>query len=62
MQIADKILLFFRNSPKRNFALETRINDIFEGEKRNKLKEMCRTRWVERHKCSQTYSCQFFAA
>ena len=33
MQIADKISLFFNNSPKRQLALETWINEIFEEKK-----------------------------
>ena len=56
MQIADKISRFFSNTPKRLLALETWINDIFVGEKRKKLKEMCRTRWVERHEAFQVFS------
>ena len=41
---------FFKNSPKRWVALEIVINDLNADDrpKRTKLKEMCRTRWVER--------------
>ncbi len=41
MQTADSISRFFKHSPKRQLAL---IDDIFQGKKRYKLKEMCRTR------------------
>ena len=49
IQTADSISRFFKYSPKRQLSLEKWINDILPGEKRHKLKEMCRTRWVERH-------------
>ena len=45
MQVADKIALF-SNLPKRQATLEIWIQDILLGEKRKKLKGMCRTRWV----------------
>ena len=49
MQTADAVARFFNNSPKRQVLLETWIDKIFPDERRKKLKEMCRTRWVERH-------------
>ena len=49
IQTADSISRFFKYSPKRQLSLEKWINDILPDEKRHKLKEMCRTRWVERH-------------
>ena len=59
MQIADKVARFFGNSPKRQLALEARINDVFDGEKRKKLKEMCKTRWIERHEAFEVFSSLF---
>lgn len=57
METADKIARFFSNSPKRQLSLERWIHDIFfEEEKRTKLKEMCRTRWVERHEAFEVFS------
>ncbi len=56
MQVADKVARYFGNSPKRQLALEAWIHDIFQGEKRKKLKEMCKTRWVQRHEAFQTFS------
>ena len=60
MQTADTVARFFRNSHKRQLALEPWIEDIFEREERKKLKKMCRTRWVERHEALDVfliYSC-----
>ena len=56
MNIADKIVRFFSNSPKRQLSLEKWIGDTLEGEKRKKLKELCRTRWVERHEAFEVFS------
>ena len=55
-RIADKIARFFSNSPKRQATLEIWIQDILQGEKRKKLKEMCQTRWVERHEAFELFS------
>ena len=55
MQTADSISRFFKYSPKRQLALEKWIDDILLGEKRHKLKEMCRTRWVERHEAFEIF-------
>ena len=49
MQSADKVSQFFSNSPKRQLALEKWIDDLFTHEKQKKVKEMCCTRWIERH-------------
>ena len=51
MDIADKIVRFYNYSPKRQLNLESSIENIHEGEnqKVKKLKEMCKTRWVQRH-------------
>ena len=56
MQVADKIARFFSNSPKRQATLEIWIEDILQGEKRRILKEMCRTRWVERQEAFELFS------
>ena len=56
MQVADKITRFFSNLPKRQATLEIWIQDILQGEKRKKLKEMWRTRWVERHEAFELFS------
>ena len=56
MQTADKISRFFSNSPKRQLALEGWIDSVLPEEKRKKLKELCRTRWVERHEAFEVFS------
>jgi len=59
MQTADAIACFFKFSPKRQLALEKWIEDVLAGEKRKKLKEMCRTRWVEHHDVFEVF-CDLF--
>ena len=50
MGVVDSISGFFNNSPKRQRELEKWIANVLpREEKRRKLKEMCRTRWDERH-------------
>ena len=56
MQIADKISRFFNNSPKRQILLEEWIESTLPDENRKKLKELCRTRWVERHEAFEVFS------
>ena len=36
--------------------METWIDDLFPEEKWKKVKEMCRTRWVERHEAFEVFS------
>ena len=55
MTTADTVARFFNNSPKLQLALESWIGSIFQDEKRRKLKEMCCTRWVERHKTFEVF-------
>ena len=49
MDTADSICCFFSNSPKRQLALERWIQQKQKGERRSKLKSICKTRWAERH-------------
>ena len=56
MQTADTISRFFKNSPKRQLELEKWIDSVLPEEKRKKLKELCRTRWVERHEAFEVFS------
>lgn len=56
MQAADKIARFLKYSPKRQRALETWIDDLFPEEKWKKVKEICRTRGVERHEAFEVFS------
>ena len=62
MSCVDSIARFFHNSPKRQLCLERWIIDIYpESEKRRKLKEVCRTRWVERHEAYEVFIDLFMA-
>ena len=60
MQTADTVARFFNNSPKRQVLLDTWIDDtwidnVCPEERHKKLKEMCKTRWVERHEAFTVY-------
>ena len=55
MDTADSVCRFFSNSPKRQLAFETWIEQKLEGERRRKLKSICRTRWVERHEAFEIF-------
>ena len=55
MQSADKVSHFFSISPKRQLALEKWIDDLFTHERQKKLKEMCRTRWIEQHEAFESF-------
>ena len=55
MQTADSVARFFNNSPKRQLALEKWIDSVLPEERRRKLKEMCRTRWIERHEAFEVF-------
>lgn len=50
MGTADQVVRFFEFSPRKQVVLEEQL-DIFTASatSRSKLKELCRTRWVERH-------------
>ncbi len=56
MEVVDKTARFFSNSPKWQLSLETWIHDtLLDEEKRKKLKQMCRTRWIERHEAFEVF-------
>ena len=55
MQTADSVSRFFSNSPKRQLALEKWIGELLPEEKRSKMKQMCRTRWVELHEAFEVF-------
>ena len=56
MQSAGKVSRFFSNSPKRQLFLEEWIDNVLPEERRKKLKDLCRTRWVERHEAFEIFS------
>lgn len=55
MDTAESICQFFFNSPKRQLALENKISELLQGERRTKLKSICKTRWVERHEAFEVF-------
>ena len=55
MNTADSICRFFSNSPKRQLAFATWIEQKLKGERRSKLKSICKTRWVERHEAFEVF-------
>ena len=55
MQTADKIARFISNSLKRQLILEEWIDSTLLDEKHKKLKELCKTRWVECHEAFQVF-------
>ena len=46
--IVDKVSLFFSAHPKRQRALEKSITETKPGSNVTKLKDLCRTRWIQR--------------
>ena len=59
MDCADGGVWFFNNSRKRQLFFETCVQDERHAnpqfEQRTKLKELCRTRWVERHDAFEVF-------
>ena len=46
--VISEIAKYFNYSPKRQHFFEHVIDSVTPAEKRVKLKDLCRTRWVER--------------
>lgn len=55
MDVADGVCRFFGNSPKRQMCLEAWVERELEGEKRKKIKSVCKTRWVERPEAFEVF-------
>ena len=55
MDVADSVYRFFAFSPKRQLCLEKWVEQILEGERRRKIKSVCKTRWVERHQAFEVF-------
>ena len=55
IDVLNAVFLFCYMSPKRQRLLE-RVLEVYECESRvKKLKGLCKTRWVERHTCYETF-------
>ena len=55
MDIGDRICRFFAFSPKRQLAFERCVEEVLDGEKRRRLKSICKTRWVERNEAFEVF-------
>ena len=55
MGVVGKVYLFFDVHPKRQRALETAISDTQPDSNVHKLKDLCRTRWVQRIDAIQVF-------
>ena len=53
--IVNEIFLFFDFSPKRQKFLEVVLAEYAPDTRHEKLKGLCKTRWVERHTCLETF-------
>ena len=51
----NETFLFFHFSPKRQRFLEQVLEKCGSSSRKEKLKGLCKTRWVERHECYETF-------
>ncbi|XP_071965592.1 52 kDa repressor of the inhibitor of the protein kinase-like [Antedon mediterranea] len=51
----NEVFLFFSNSPKRQAMFESVLEHSDYDGKKKKIKGLCKTRWVERHDCYETF-------
>ena len=56
MGVISKIAFFFENSPKRQAALEEKIRETEQPNRKKHLLDLCRTRWVYRHEALENFS------
>ena len=54
MDSCKELLAFFDNSPKRKKFLDKVIDSLSAETKKRKLKDLCKTQWVERHSTFET--------
>ena len=55
MGVISKVALFFENSPKRQTALEEKIAETEQPNKKRHLLNLCRTRWIHRHEAFENF-------
>ena len=55
IDVINEAFLFFDNSPKRQRFFETILQALGSESKKVKLKDLCKTRWIERHTCYETF-------
>ena len=54
MGVMSRVALFFENSPKRQAALEEKIAETEQPNKKHLL-NLCRTRWIHRHEAFENF-------
>ena len=54
MDSCKELFAFFDNSPKREKFLDKIIDSLSAETKKRELKDLCKTRWVERHSTFET--------
>ena len=54
MDSCNELFAFFDNSPKRKKFLDKVIDSLSAETKKHRLKDLCKTRWVERHSIFET--------
>lgn len=59
MGTMKQLALFFSNSPKRQRKLEQVIGDAMPDSRKEKLVDLCRTRWVEKIQAFETFALLF---
>jgi hypothetical protein len=53
--IINEVYLFFHYSPKRQQFLTAFLSQYCPNNRHEKLQGLCKTRWVERHTCLETF-------
>ena len=56
MGSVDRISVFFHSHPKRQKSLDHTIDRSTTVTKKSKIKDLCRTRWVQRVEALETFS------
>ena len=57
--VISKVALFSSNSPKWQAALEVKITETEQTNKKQHLLDLCRTRWIDGHEAFENFS-QFY--
>ena len=55
MGIINKVALSFENSPKKQAALEEKIKETEQPNKKKNLLDLCKTRWIHRHEAFEKF-------
>ena len=61
MGVVGRVYQFFTAHPKRQGAFEKAITDCQPSSTSQKLKDMCRTRWIQRIDAANAFKCLFLS-